>query len=136
MTDTSASLNAANDSAIALAAKCFWASQEPPAASTPSFRLLFDAAARKLTTQPAASPWRWRAVAVASVAVAAIAALLATSFRSPTLQDDLALARTVSFESVWHSPSDRLLAHAPSVVMHDMPEMPQPGVPNLAEEYL
>jgi hypothetical protein len=136
MTNTSDATKAPNELVATLAAKNFWASQEPRAVDVPGFRLLLDAAARQVAARRAAGPWRWSAVAVASVAAAAIAVWLTAHLRTPTLQDDLALARTVSFESVWRSPSDRLLAKAPTAVMHDMPDMPQFGTPNLAEEYL
>jgi hypothetical protein len=136
MTNTHTKTDATNDADIAAAAKRYWASEEPASTSVPSFQLTWDSAARRNATRPTASRLRWSVVAMASMAIVAVAALLATNLRSPTLQDDIALARSVSFESVWHSPSDRLLAHAPSAVMRDMPDMPQLGTPNLVEEYL
>jgi hypothetical protein len=130
------SSSSASERALAEAARGVWASDEPDATQVPSFRLTWDSAVRRAESPARSRSLRWGAAALASLAVVAVAALLVARTHTPTLQEDLALARSVSYESVWRSPSDRLLAKAPAAVMRDMPDMPQPGLPNLAEEYL
>ncbi len=134
MTNHSPDPRAPDDQAVAAAVRRVWSAQEPDTAQVPSFRLTWDAAARR--GERRARPLRWSLAAVASVAAVAVVMLWSVRSHAPTLQEDIELARTVSFESVWHSPSDQLLAQAPTAVMRDMPDMPQPGLPTLSEEYL
>jgi hypothetical protein len=113
-----------------------FAQQDAAQSRVPGFRMTLDAAAvRILSRQPQRRRHAW-AYGGAMAMLAALVVLLVSNGRTPTLDEDLALARTVSYEAIWHSPSDRLTANTDSALLRELPAMPQAGEPQLAKEYL
>lgn len=82
---------------------------------------------------------RWLAAgATLGVLVVAIAVLRPS--QQPSLEEDLRLAQSVSYDRVWRAPSDALLAQASNPLLRATPNMPGPGQPifgtELPKEYL
>ena len=113
-----------------------FAQQDQARSRTPAFRLTLDAAAARAAT---IHSQRLRLVwsgAAAAVALTALFMLLARNTTAPTLEQDLVLAQSVSYDAVWRSPSDRLMAATTSPLMRNLPAMPRPGSPESPKEYL
>jgi hypothetical protein len=113
-----------------------FAHQDAAQSGVPGFRMTLDAAAARIParqTQRRRHAWAYGG---AMAMLAALAVLLVNNNRTPTLDEDLALARTLSYEAIWHSPSDRLTANTDSALLRDLPAMPNAGEPRLAKEYL
>ena len=102
----------------------------------PGFRMTLDAAAGRIRSRQAHRRRYTWAYGGALVLMAALTVLLVRNSRTPTLDEDLALAQTLSYEAIWHSPSDRLTANTDSALLRDLPQMPHAGEPQLAKEYL
>lgn len=115
------------------------AAAESGAARPPAFRATLEAAARR---RAQGEPRRLGpAFAMAAgLGVAALAVVLVLAAREPSLQDDIRLASTVSYDRVWRSPSDRLPAPSADPLLGSTPSMPATGTPDLtlgsAKEYL
>jgi hypothetical protein len=113
-----------------------FAQQDAAQSGVPGFRMTLDAAAARIRSRP--TQWRrytW-AYGGAMALLAALVVLLVSNSRTPTLDEDLALARTLSYEAIWHSPSDRLTANTDSALLRELPAMPHAGEPQLTKEYL
>jgi hypothetical protein len=82
---------------------------------------------------------RWLA-AGATLGALALAIVSLRPTQQPSLDDDLQLAQTVSYDKVWRAPSDALLAQASNPLLRATPDMPGPGEPvfgtALSKEYL
>ncbi len=128
-----------DSSAVTAAIRRLYASAEPNATQRPSFRATLQAASHRGTHQ---SPRRlgWNVAMIGGIGAAALAILLVLWSREPTLQDDIQLASTVSYDDIWRSPSDHLLVQAVDPLLGSTPTMPLTGTPNLsldsAKEYL
>lgn len=132
-----------NEQQLLVQLRRVFAANEPGSHDIPAFRLTFDAARRRLEN-PVTARTRWIqsgwAVAVAGMAAIAVVTLLVMRTTVPSLQDDLRLAQSLSYESVWRSPSDSLLAQSTATLLRDTPAMPRAGEPQfstpVAKEYL
>lgn len=82
---------------------------------------------------------RW-VTAGATLGLAVVALVSWRQLQEPTLADDLRLAQSLSYEDIWRSPSDALLAQASDPLLHATPDMPGAGDPvfgtELSKEYL
>jgi len=129
-------MNESPERRLANLVRVSFAQQDAAQSGVPGFRMTLDAAAtRVLSRQTQRRRHAWAYVGAMAV-LAALVVLLVTNTRTPTLDEDLALARTLSYEAIWHSPSDRLTANTESALLRDLPAMPQAGEPQLAKEYL
>lgn len=113
-----------------------FARQDAAQSGVPGFRVTLDAAtARVLSRRTQRRRHAW-AYGGAMALLAALVVLLVSKQRTPTLDEDLALARTLSYEAIWNSPSDRLTADTDSALLRELPAMPHAGEPRFAKEYL
>ena len=95
-----------------------WAAREQIA---PPFAAQLRAASMQRKAPALAQPTVWVGAVFACLAVA----VFMLWPRSPSLADDLALARSVSYQSVWHSQSDSLLVAAAPVSLRGGPALPR-----------
>ena len=107
-----------SDNAVGQLLRKAWAAREQ---SAPPFAAQLRAASMQRKAPALAQPTVWVGAVFASLAVA----VFMLWPRSPTIADDLALARSVSYQSIWHSQSDSLLVAAAPVSLRGGPALPR-----------
>ncbi len=129
-------MNESSERRLASLVRDNFAHQDAAQSGVPGFRMTLDAAAARILSQQSQRRRHAWAYGGAIAMIAALVVLLVTNSRTPTLDEDLALARTLSYEAIWHSPSDRLTANTDSALLRELPAMPHAGEPQIAKEYL
>lgn len=127
--------------------RALFTADELKSRTAPSFRSTLEFARQRLTPQANLQPREHRlgwVLTVGCIAAVAVLGLLVTRTPNPSLQDDIRLAQSLDFDSVWRSPSDRLLAQSTPGMLRDIPAMPRRGEPQfdsvispaISKEYL